>query len=151
MLCYYQQLVKILFYFILIMFLRMSYYIVNRPLSRTGRCYKVQLNEDTWELSTHTFWISKNYSFKKYFLHEHSHINIHAVTPVSSFSLSLWHTNSGVLVPGWRAACWVVFLFYHGCLDTPSEKTPWVTWSLESVWGSCSYRRVRNKVQEIEM
>lgn len=44
---YYQQLVQVLFYLILIMFLRMSYYM------STGLCpgqvdgYKVQLNEDT--------------------------------------------------------------------------------------------------------
>lgn len=60
-------------------------------------------------------------------------------------------TNSGVLVRGWRAACWVVCPLFRGCRDTPSEKTLWVTWPLESVWGSCSCRRVRMEVQVIEI
>lgn len=63
------------------------------------------------------------------------------LSPAPLFQPSVCH--SGPLDPRQRSACWVLYLSSNGCLDTPSKKMLWVTSSQESVWGSCSYRRVR--------
>lgn len=75
-----------------------------------------------------------------------AHKNSHSL-PEPSASVSTSSCHSGPLDPKRRNACWVLYLLCHGCLDTPSKKMPWVTSYQESVWGSCSYRRVRLEIR----
>lgn len=63
-------------------------------------------------------------------------------------SSSALFSHSGVQVPGWRRPSCQAFPLLNGFLDTLSGRTLSGTWSLESVWESCSYRRVRIKGPE---